>query len=181
MRKKIWVTLILVGALLPAGNRMLLSQSSNEPEKKKAPAPPVWSSVAELLEENPLARGETLASQEALVRDIVGSDGQEKTLDGFWADEMFAISERKSPNHFLRLHKELDQFVSLADPEGCKGVLRGTLRRNPAVVVFRWGAGSQGSCSRSVRRQLFARGYNERRVGFKHISWRVLERPPLAE
>ena len=83
-----------------------------------------------------LLPGETLTRQEAVVANILRSVGPEGTVDGFGADVVFAISERKSPTRFLRLGRIFQRFVHLVDPRGCQGVLRSTIDRNPEVVVI---------------------------------------------
>lgn len=60
MREKQWLSLILLAALAVAGSPAVSADSATDSVKKPLPLPPAWSTVAELLEESPLERGETL-------------------------------------------------------------------------------------------------------------------------
>ncbi len=105
----------------------------------------------------------TLAEEAALVRSIVRQAGPDGSVMCFSAEAVYVVSERRSPNRFLRLSRAFMPFLHLVEPDGCRGLLGRIIEQRPEVVVVNvWSRSSR--CERDIGPQLMRNGYMRRQI-----------------
>ncbi len=116
--------------------------------------------------------GFTLANEKLLVEKIVKKAGVDGRVMSFSASEVYAISERASPNPFLRLTDAFIPHLALVGLEDCRAVIQRTLEQRPEVVVINlWRHSSD--CERQIAELLPKNGYALNVVAIASMTWRV--------
>ncbi|MEE8508849.1 MAG: hypothetical protein V3T07_07280, partial [Myxococcota bacterium] len=118
----------------------------------------------------------TLAKQEIFIQRIVKKAGRDGTVMCFSASEVYAISERASPQPFLRLSDAFIPFLPLVGFDDCRAVMLRTFDQRPEVVVINlWRHSSE--CERRIAELLPENGYVLHVAAIAGMTWRVFWLP----
>ena len=116
----------------------------------------------------------TLDEEKALVAGIVAPARDRGSVVSFGAEEIYVLSERRSPQPFLRLDR-FAPFLPLIGLDGCAAMMRRTLRERPAMVVVERRRYPQ-NCEREIGIQLSDGGYEIQatiKFRFGIVTWEV--------
>ena len=118
----------------------------------------------------------TLATQEIFIKKIVKKAGLDGTVMCFSASEIYAISERASPQPFLRLTDAFIPFLPLVGLDGCRAVMLRMFEQRPEVVVINlWRHSSE--CERRIAERLPENGYVLQVAAIAGMTWRIFWLP----
>ncbi len=113
-------------------------------------------------------RGFTLTQQLELVRRVWGPPGS--TVVALFAEEIYVLSERRSPYPFLRLPRIFVPHLPHVGLRDCREVAQRIADTHPRAVALRISPMRRG-CESSVARLLDERGYNRTRQLTFLIYW----------
>jgi hypothetical protein len=123
----------------------------------------------------------TLSIERKVVARLAPTAHDGGSVWAFGVEAVYVLTEQPTPNHFLRLDRPFAPFFDIAEPDGCKGLLRRFEAEKPEVVVTNTFRG-RSACLNHLEQVMANRGYT---TSVRHWPdrrrWTIHRRPSPAE